>query len=90
MGRVTELAECGWLVEIYLVLERKSDSRLFAVGTREAGDAEEAILRYPGIIREDKRIARRRLSDTEIAGLRLREDGVRPYIISGSHMAIGD
>ena len=39
----------------------------------EAGDAEEAILRYPGIIREDKRIARRRLSDTEIARLRLRE-----------------
>ncbi len=84
MDRVTQLAECGWLVEIYLISERKSDSRFFAVGTHEAGDAEEAILRHPGIIREDKRIARRRLSNTEIARLRLREDAVRPYIISGS------
>ena len=80
---VTERAKCGWLVEICLIPERKPDSRFFAVGTHEARDAEEAILRYPGIVQEDKRIARRRLSDTEIARLRLREDGVRPYIISG-------
>jgi hypothetical protein len=78
---VTELAKCGWIVEIYLISERKSDSRFFAFETHEAGDAEEAILRYPGIIREDKRTARRRLSDVEIACLRLREDGVRPYIL---------
>ena len=31
MNQVTELAECGWLVEIYLISERKSDSRFFAV-----------------------------------------------------------
>jgi hypothetical protein len=78
---VTGLAECGWLVEVYLIQERESDPRFFAVGTHEAGDAEEAILRYPGIVREDKRIARRRLSDKEIVCLRLRPDGVRPYIL---------
>ena len=57
------------------------DPRFFAVGTFEAGDAEEAILRYPGIVREDKRTALRPLSDNEIACLRLRMDGVRPYIL---------
>lgn len=77
----TELAKCGWLVEVHLIPERKPDPRFFAVGIHEPGDAEEAILRYPGLVREDKRIARRRLSDSEIARLRLREDGVRPYIL---------
>jgi uncharacterized protein YecT (DUF1311 family) len=71
----TELAKCGWLVEICLTSERKSDSRFFAVGTQEARDAEELILRYPGIIREDERNARRRLSKDEIAWLQLREGG---------------
>ena len=80
----TELANCGWLVEVHLVPERESDARFFAVGTHEADDAEEAILRYPGIVREDKRIARRRLSDKEIACLGLRADGVRPYILGPS------
>ena len=74
------LAKSGWLVEVHLFSEREPDPRFFAVGTGEAGDAEEAILRYPGIIREDKRTARRRLSGQEIAWLRLRADGVRPYI----------
>jgi hypothetical protein len=76
-----ELARSGWLVEVRLISEGEPDPRFFAVGTHEAGDAEEAILRYPGIIREDKRTARRRLSDREIACLRLRADGVRPYIL---------
>jgi hypothetical protein len=77
---VTGLAQCGWLVELRLA-EREADPRFFAVGTREAGDAEEAILRYPGIVREDKRTALRRLSDKEIAYLGLRTDSVRPYIL---------
>jgi hypothetical protein len=77
---VTGLAKFGWLVELRLV-EREPDPRFFAVGTLEVGDAEEAILRYPGIVREDKRTALRPLSDREIACLRLRMDGVRPYIL---------
>jgi hypothetical protein len=80
-SEVAGLAECGWLVEVYLIPEGESDPRFFAVGTDEAGDAEEAVLRYPGIVREDQRTARRRLSDKEIACLRLRADGVRPYIL---------
>ena len=61
--------------------EREADPRFFAVGTLEVGDAEEAILRYPGVVREDKRTALRPLCDKEIACLRLRMDGVRPYIL---------
>jgi hypothetical protein len=80
----TELANCGWLVEVHLIGEREPDPRFFAVGTRDAGEAEEAILRYPGIIREDQRSARRRLSDKEIACIGLRPDGVRPYILAPS------
>jgi hypothetical protein len=79
----TELAKCGWLVELNLISERESDLRLFAVGIQEANEAEEAMLRYPGIVREDKRSARRRLSDKEIARLGLRSGGVRPYIFQG-------
>ena len=78
---VTGLAKCGWLVEVRLMPEREPDPRFFAVGTLEVGDAEEAILRYPGIVREDKRTALRLLSDKEIACLRLRVDSVRPYIV---------
>ena len=74
------LAPCGWLVELRLT-ERKADPRYFAVGTLEMRDAEEAILRYPGIVREDRRTALRRLSGKEIACLRLRRDSVRPYIL---------
>ncbi|RZN13886.1 hypothetical protein CWO90_44015 [Bradyrhizobium sp. Leo121] len=79
-----ELANCGWLVEVHLVGERESDPRFFAVGTHDAGEAEEAILRFPGLVREDKRIARRRLTDEEIACLGLRAGGVRPYILGPS------
>ena len=77
---VTGLAQCGWLVELRLA-EREADPRFFAVGTLEAGDAEEAILRYPGIVRKDRRTALRPLSDKEIACLKLRVDSVRPYIL---------
>ncbi len=80
-GNAIELATCGWLVEVHLIGGRASDPRFFAVGIREAREAEEEILRYPGLVREDKRIARRRLSDKEIARLGLRADGVRPYIL---------
>jgi hypothetical protein len=76
-------APCGWLVELRLA-EREADPGFFAVGTLEAGDAEEAILRYPGIVRADKRTALRPLSDNEIARLGLRMDSVRPYILHPS------
>lgn len=81
MNRANGLAEFGWLVEVCLITERESDRRFFCVGTPDAGDAEEAILRFPGIVREDRRTAKRRLSDDEIASLKLRADGVRPYIL---------
>jgi hypothetical protein len=71
----TELATCGWLVEVNLISEGKSDSRFFAVGTCEAEDAENLILCYPGITPEDRRNARRRLSKDEIAWFQLRERG---------------
>ena len=77
---ITGLAQCGWLVELRLA-EREADPRFFAVGTLEATDAEEAILRYPGIVREDKRTALRPLSGKEIACLGLIVDSVRPYIL---------
>ena len=79
------LAPCGWLVELRLT-EREADPRFFAVGTLEAGDAEEAILRYPGIVRKDRRTALRPLSDKEIACLRLSMDSVRPYILHPSRV----
>ncbi len=66
--------------------EREPDPRFFAVGTRDVGAAEEAILRYPGIIQEDKRTALRLLSDKEIVCLRLKVNGVRPYIVCPPHV----
>ena len=80
---ITRLAQCGWLVELRLA-EREADPRFFAVGTLEAGDAEEAILRYPGILRKDRRTALRPLSEKEIACLGLRMDSVRPYVLHPS------
>jgi hypothetical protein len=77
----SQLANYGWLVEVHLSAEREADPRFFAVGTQDGGEAEKAILRYPGLVREDQRIARRRLSDKEIACLGLRQGGVRPYIL---------
>src|SRR5262245_25104624 len=75
-----ELASYGWLVEVSLMSEREPDLRFFAVGVRDAQEAEEAILRYPGLVREDNRSARRPLSQREIAYLGLRAGGVRPYM----------
>ena len=77
---VTELASGGWLVEVCLISEREGDLRFFAVGLQSVSEAEEAILRFPGLLREDKRSARRRLAEQEITFLGLREGGVRPYI----------
>ena len=75
-----ELASYGWLVEVCLISDREPDLRFFAVGSQQALEAEETILRYPGLVREDKRTARRPLSEQEIARLGLRPGGVRPYI----------
>jgi hypothetical protein len=79
-SRTKELASCGWLVEVSLISEREPDLRFFAVGTRDAHEAEEAILRYPGLVREDNRSARRPLSQQEIACLGLRAGAVRPFM----------
>ena len=76
----TGLAKCGWLIELRLT-DVDPDPRFFAVGTLEATDAEEAILRYPGIVREDRRTVLRLLSEREIACLALRMDSVRPFIL---------
>ena len=76
----SQLANYGWLVEVHLSAEREADPRFFAVGTQDGGEAEKAILRYPGLVREDRRSARRPLSQQEIAWLGLRAGGVRPYM----------
>jgi hypothetical protein len=74
-----EFAEYGWIVEVVLTApDDQPDVRFFAVGTERASEAEYAILRYPGILPSDKRIARRRLSAKEIAGLELKAQAVRP------------
>jgi hypothetical protein len=74
-----EFAEYGWIVEVVLTApDDQPDARFFAVGTEHATEAEYAILRYPGILPSDKRIARRRLSAKEIAGLELKAQAVRP------------
>jgi hypothetical protein len=76
-----EFAEYGWIVEVVLTApDDQPDARFFAVGAERATDAEYAILRYPGILPTDKRIARRRLSAKEIAGLELKGQAVRPVL----------
>jgi hypothetical protein len=76
-----EFAEYGWIVEVVLTAPGdQPDARFFAVGTEQATEAEYAILRYPGILPTDKRIARRRLSAKEIAGLELNAQAVRPVL----------
>ena len=82
MNRNGELAEIGWLVEVILTAERQDDRRFFAVAESQISEAEEAILRYPGIFAGDTRIARRRLSHEEIERIGLRKHGVRPYILA--------
>lgn len=77
-----ELAPCGWLVEVRLTIDEGPGFRFFAVGTPNPDEAEEAILRFPGIFRDDVRRALRQLSSEEIARLELRGQGVRPYRIA--------
>jgi hypothetical protein len=75
-----EFAVSGWVVEVLLMPAGHSpDSRFFAVGTPHAAEAAEAVLRYPGLMRSDRRIARRPLSPAELSELRLRTGAVRPY-----------
>ena len=73
-----EGAAGGWVVEV-IMPERPLDRRFFAVGTVLAADAEEAVLLYPGVLRSDQRIAKRRLSSVELSYLKLRIAAVRPY-----------
>jgi hypothetical protein len=78
------LAMSGWVVEANLAsVGEPADLRFFAVGLAAASDAEHAILRYPGIVSEDKRVAIRPLSPMEIHSLGLRPQAVRSY---GSQM----
>jgi hypothetical protein len=75
-----KLAESGWIVEVVLTGgDRNPDPRFFAVGVEQATEAENATLRFPGLVPEDKRIARRRLSESELSDLRLGVQAVRPY-----------
>lgn len=74
-----KVAEGGWLVEVRLTIDEEPGFRFFAVGVVCPREAEEAILRYPGIFRDDARKVRRQLSADEIARLQLRVHGVRPY-----------
>src|SRR6185312_8751809 len=50
----------GWVVEVVMVManDRPPERRFFAVGFAAADDAEAAVLRYPGLLETDKRIAR--------------------------------
>jgi hypothetical protein len=72
-----EFAASGWVVAADLA--GLSDRRFFAVGLPEADEAVEAVLRYPGLAREDRRFAIRLLLPEEISRLRLRAQAVRPY-----------
>ena len=81
MNSAHGLAERSWLVEVNLASDRQAESRFFALGMPQVGEAEEAILRYPGLVRADARRARRRLSDDEVVRLGLRACGVRPYLL---------
>lgn len=82
-GGPGDLAPCGWLVEVRLTIDEGPGFRFFAVGTLSPEEAQEAILRFPGIFRDDVRRALRQLSSEEIARLELRGQGVRPYRMVG-------
>lgn len=71
-------AESGWVVEVTMMTGDRPDSRFFAVGIEHAAEAEEAVLRFPGLLPQDRRIARRRLSSVELSDLELRAEAVRP------------
>jgi hypothetical protein len=75
-----DLAAAGWLVELVLEFaDREVEHRYFAVGLERAVDAEEAVLRYPGITRNDPRYARRPLTSVELEHLVLNPGTIRPY-----------
>ena len=79
-GLARDLASAGWVVELVLVFADNSvEHRYFAVGLERAADAQEAVLRYPGVTRNDPRNARRPLTPIELAHLGLRQDTIRPY-----------
>jgi hypothetical protein len=71
-------ATSGWVVEV-LMPEWPLDRRFLAVGIKHPADAEATALLHPGILPSDQRIARRCLSPTELANLKLRAGAVRPY-----------
>src|SRR5215831_2354946 len=74
------LAPTGWIVEVVLVVDDRSpDHRSFAVGFETAEQAENAVLRYPGIEPADHRTALRQLSSWELWDLKLRPEAIRPY-----------
>jgi hypothetical protein len=75
-----EFATAGWVVEIELIIAGHApDRRFFAVGVEDAAEAEKEVLSYPGILPQDRRVARRLLSLDEIFGMKLRTRAVRPY-----------
>lgn len=77
-----DLARAGWIVEVRVQTATSFESRLFAVGISSAIQAETDVLRVPGLLHSDQRIAKQPLSINEIEALRLREGGVRPYILA--------
>jgi len=76
----SEFAAAGWVVEVNLAGgDTPADPRFFAVGLPTAEEATQAVLRYPGMMREDQRIAIRPLSREEIFSLGLMPQAVRPH-----------
>jgi hypothetical protein len=85
---VYDLAKAGWLVELVLEFTNGPvERRYFAVGLEHAADAEEAVLRYPGLVRKDSRTAMRPLTSAELTDLALERDTIRPcgFWISSAH-----
>lgn len=72
-------AKAGWIVIVSVRLGGSSEDRPFAVGALSQRQAEEDVLRFPGLIRTDPRTAQRPLTAIEIEALRLRHGAVRPY-----------
>ena len=77
---VPEYAASAWIVEADLAKDGEApDRRFFAVGLAGADEAVEAVLRYPGMLPEDRCLAIRVLSAEEIFRLRLRPCAIRRY-----------
>ena len=88
-GVAEEFATSGWLVEVNLMPGDPADRRFFAVAAAHASEAVDAVLRYPGLMRSDRRIARRPLSPAELFNLKLRVEAVRPLrqSLKGVHVS---